>query len=230
MRGMMRPLVAEAIGTFFLVFCGVGAIVSDLYRAGNVGFLGVALAHGVALAIAVTATMNISGGHLNPAVTLGLFSIGRVDGATVVRYIIAQMAGAVIAILALKGLFPEQAGRVAAYGIPRLANDISGIQGIVIEAVLTFMLAFAVMGTAVDPTAPKVGGFGIGLMVFVDILAGGVMTGAAMNPARAFAPMLVSLDFTGVAIYWIGPVLGAVVAMQLYDRLLMDPRNTPTVA
>ncbi len=221
MRSTYRPLVAEAIGTFFLVFCGVGAIISDLYRPGNVGFLAVALAHGIALGVGITATVGISGGHLNPAVTVGLWSVGRIKARLAGLYIVARLVGAVIAVLALKGLYPEMAGRIAVYGMPRLANDVSALQGIAIEAILTFMLAFAVMGTIVNPRAAKIGGFGVGLIVFAGILAGGTMTGAAMNPARAFAPMLVSLQFTGALIYWIGPILGSVVAMQIFERLLM---------
>jgi aquaporin Z len=222
MRNTLRPLAAEAVGTFFLVFCGVGAIVTDIYRAGTVGLLGIAIAHGVALGIGISATMNISGGHLNPAVTLGLLSIGRTDAKTAVGYILAQLAGACVAVLAIKGLYPEMAGQISGYGAPRLANDVSTVQGIVIEAILTFMLAFAVMGTAVDPRAPKIGGFGVGLIVMCGILAGGQMTGGAMNPARAFGSMLVGWQWTGALIYWIGPVLGAVVAMQLYERVLME--------
>lgn len=221
MRSTMRPLVAEAIGTFFLVFCGVGAIISDLYRPGNVGFLSVALAHGIALGVGITATMSISGGHLNPAVTLGFLSIGRIDARKAGLYIVAQLLGGVIACLALKGLYPEMAGRIAVLGMPRLANDVTAAQGILIEAILTFMLSFAVMGTIVNPRAAKLGGFSVGLIVFAGILAGGTMTGGAMNPARAFAPMLVSLQFTGALIYWIGPVLGSIVAMQVWERLLM---------
>ena len=222
MRNTLRPLVAEAVGTFFLVFCGVGAIVTDIYRAGSVGLLGIAIAHGVALGIAITATMNISGGHLNPAVTLGALSIGRIDVRKAISYIIAQLAGASIAVLAIKGLYPEMAGQISGYGAPRLANDVSTVQGIVIEAILTFMLAFAVMGTVVDSKTPKVGGFGVGLIVMCGILAGGQMTGGAMNPARAFGSMVVAWQWTGALIYWIGPVLGAVVAAQLYDRVLME--------
>lgn len=222
MRNTFRPLAAEFVGTFFLVFCGVGAIVTDIYRAGTVGLLGIAIAHGVALAIGISATMNVSGGHLNPAVTLGLLSIGRTDAKTAVGYILAQLAGACLAVLAIKGLYPEQAGAIAGYGAPRLANDVTTVQGIVIEAILTFMLAFAVMGTAVDARAPKIGGFGVGLIVMCGILAGGQMTGGAMNPARAFGSMLVGWQWTGALIYWIGPILGAVVAMQLYERVIMD--------
>lgn len=225
MRITLRPLLAEAIGTFFLVFCGVGAIITDTYRNGSVGLLGIAVAHGLALGIGISATMGVSGGHLNPAVTLSLASIGRIELPRALTYIAAQLAGAIIAILALKGLYPEQAGNIANYGAPRLANDVSMVQGIVIEAILTFMLMFAVMGTAVDPRGPKVGGFAIGLIVTVDILAGGMMTGAMMNPARATAPMLINMDFTGVGLYWVGPVLGAVVAAQLYERILMKAES-----
>ena len=222
MRNTMRPLVAEFIGTFTLCFAGIGAIVSETYRVGTVGLVGIAAAHGIALAVAVTATMNISGGHLNPAITLGALSLGRIDVRKAGLYIVSQVAGATVAALAIKGLFPQMAGQIASYGAPRLANDIGAAQGIVIEAIMTFFLAFAVMGTAVDPRAPKVGGFGIGLALFFSILAGGQMTGAALNPARALGPELVSLDFVGWGIYWIGPVLGAVLAAQVYERLLMQ--------
>lgn len=222
MRTTLRPLVAEAVGTFFLVFAGVGAIVSEIYRNGTVGFLGIALAHGVALSIGISATMNVSGGHLNPAVSIGLLSIGRINLNTALRYIGAQLVGATLAVLAIKGLYPEMAGQISVYGAPRLANDIGSVQGIVIEAIMTFLLAFAVMGTAVDSRAPKIGGFGIGLTVFFCILAGGTMTGAAMNPARAFAPMLIGWEWQGALIYWIGPILGSVVAMQLYERVIME--------
>ena len=222
MRSTLRLLVAELIGTFFLVFCGVGAAVTDLYRPGSVGLLGAAVANGVALAIGISATMNVSGGHLNPAVTIGLWSVGRIDPVKAVQYIVAQLLGATIAVLAVKLLYPDMAAQIAIYGAPRLATDVSATQGILIEAIMTFLLAFAVMGTCVDPRAPKIGGLGVGLIVACDVLAGGQMTGAAMNPARAFGPMLVGKMWTGVAIYWVGPVLGAIVAMQIYERILMQ--------
>ena len=222
MRNTLRLMVAEFIGTFFLCFAGIGAIVSETYRAGSVGLMGIAAAHGIALAVAVTATMNISGGHLNPAITIGALSLGRIDARKAVLYIVSQLLGATVAALAIKGLYPQMAGQIASFGAPKLANDIGLAQGIVIEAILTFFLAFAVMGTAVDPRAPKVGGFGIGLALFFSILAGGQMTGGALNPARAFGPELVSLDFTGAVVYWIGPILGAVLAAQVYERFLME--------
>jgi aquaporin Z len=221
MRLNLRPLVAEFVGTFFLVFAGVAAIVTNTYRDGSVGLLGIAAAHGLALAVAVSATMSVSGGHLNPAVTIGLWSVGRIQARSAGLYLLAQLLGAVVAALAVKAFFPSMAASVAALGTPRLAIDITTFDGILIEAILTFMLGFAVMGTAVDPAAPRIGGFGIGLTVTFGILAGGVMTGAAMNPARAFGPALVSWRWEGQFVYWVGPILGSVAAMQLYERLLI---------
>jgi MIP family channel proteins len=222
MQTTLRPLVAEFVGTFFLCFAVIGAIVTETYRPGTFGLLGVAAAYGVALAVAVSATMHVSGGHCNPAVTIGLLSVGRIDVRKAALYVVSQLLGALVAALAIKGLYPEMAGQVASLGAPKLANDVTAAQGIVIEAILTFILAFAVMGTAVDARGPKIGGLGIGLALFVGMLAGGQMTGAALNPARAIGSQLASLDFTGAAIYWIGPVLGGVLAMQVYERLLMS--------
>jgi MIP family channel proteins len=220
---ILRPMVAEFIGTFFLCFAGVGAIVSETYRAGSVGLLGIAFAHGIALAVGITVAANASGGHVNPAVTLGLLSVGRIDLKKALFYIVAQLLGATVAVLAVKGLYPEMAGTISAYGAPKLANDVSMAQGIVIEAIMTFFLVFAVMATCVDPKSiVKMGGLFVGLVVFFDIIAGGQMTGAAMNPARAFGSELVAWNWTSSAVYWIGPVLGGVLAAQVYDRVVME--------
>jgi len=219
---LLRPAVAEFIGIFFLVFIGVGAIVTNAYRDGSVGLIGIAAAHGVALAVGVAATMHISGAHLNPAVTVGLFTIGRVNARTALVYIVAQLLGGLTAAFAIKFLYPEMAGVVTRLGTPRLAADISIVEGILIEAIMTFLLAFAVMGTAVDNRAAKLGGILIGFTVFFDILAGGQMTGAAMNPGRAFGPALASGEWTAHVVYWIGPVLGAVAGMQVYERLFIE--------
>lgn len=219
---LLRPAVAEFIGIFFLVFIGVGAVVTNVFRDGSIGLLGIAAAHGVALMVGVTATMHISGGHLNPAVTIGLWSVGRIDAKTAGTYVVAQLAGAVTAAAAVKFLYPATAVLTSALGTPRLADGVTAVQAVMIEALLTFLLAFAVMGTAVDNRAARLGGIAIGFTVFFDILAGGQLTGAAMNPGRAFGPALLSGTWTAQAIYWIGPVLGAVAGMQVYDRLLMD--------
>jgi len=222
MQKTLRPLAAEFIGVFLFMFITAGAITLNQYRDGIIGLAGIAAAQGVTLAIAVTATMNISGGHLNPAVTLGLWSIGRIGWKQAGLYVVAQLLGAILAALAVKGLYPELAGRVAQLGVPRLASDISFTQGVLVEAILTFFLAFAVMATAVDAAAPKVAGWAIGLTVMMGVLASGGITGAGMNPARAFGPALVANAWLGQLVYWIGPILGAVAAMQVYERLLLQ--------
>jgi aquaporin Z len=221
MRQTLRPLIAEFVGVFMLVFIGAGAIIVNGYRDGALGLGGIAAAHGLAFALAVTATMSISGGHINPAVTIGLWSIGRIKPGKAGLYVVAQLLGAVVAALLLSALFPAVAGRIQELGALRLAPDISFLDATLIEAVLTFFLALAVMGTAVDPAAPRVGGFGIGIALWMGVLAGGPLTGAALNPARAFGPALVANFWVGQLAYWIGPILGAVIAMQLYERFLL---------
>ena len=221
MRQTLRPLVAEFIGVFMLVFIGGGAMIMDLYKPGAVPLGGIAAAHGLAYAIAVTATLSISGGHVNPAITVGLWSIGRIDTKKAALYVVAQLLGAVVAALVLRWLMPVSAGHNAMYGTFNVADDITIPGAILIEAFLTFFLAFAVMGTAVDPAAPKVGGFGVGLTLWMCILAGGPLTGAALNPARAFGPALIAGEWHAQFAYWIGPIIGAIVAMQVYERVLL---------
>jgi MIP family channel proteins len=220
MRQTLRPLIAEFIGVFMLVFIGGGAIIINAYQNGSLGLTGIAAANGLALAIAMTATMSISGGHINPAMTIGLWSVGRITGGKAGLYVVAQLLGAVFAALALKALFPAGAAEVRQFGALSLGQDTTLVGGILIEAVLTFFLALAWMGT-VDPAAPKVGGFGVGLALWMCILAGGPLTGAALNPARAFGPALVAGFWVGQVTYWVGPILGAVVAMQVYERFLI---------
>jgi len=221
MQKTLRPLVAEFIGVFMLTFIGAGAIILNTYRDGSVGLWGIAAAHGLALGIAVTTTMNVSGGHINPAVTVGLWSVGRIGWKQAGLYLLAQLLGAVVAALALKGLFPAGAGQVAQLGTPRLATDTTFTQGILVEAILTFFLAFAVMATIVDTAGPKVAGWAVGLTAWMGILAGGGITGGGLNPARAFGPALVAGAWLSQLVYWIGPILGAVAAMQVYERLLL---------
>jgi MIP family channel proteins len=221
MRETLRPLIAEFLGVFMLTFVGGGAIIVNAYRAGVVGLPGIAAAHGLAFAIAVTATMSISGGHINPAITLGLWSVGRFEARKAALYVVAQLLGAVVAALFLKELTPTMAGQMKQYGALSLAPDITWLRAVALEAVLTFFLAFAFMGTVVDPSAPKIGGFGVGLTLWMCILAGGSLTGAGLNPARAFGPALVANFWVAQLVYWIGPIVGSVVAMQVYERLLL---------
>ena len=220
----LRPLAAEFVGTALFVFLGAGSVVMNAHTAGALGATGVALAHGVGLAIIVSMTMNISGGHINPAVTAALWLADKVNGRTALSYVVAQLVGAIVGAALMKGLLPLAAVRVAIAGAPKLADTVTFMQGIWIEAALTFFLVSAVFGTAVSPEAPKIGGFGIGLAVFVDALVGGGLTGAAMNPARAFGPAIVSADLHGQAVWWIGPLLGAAAAGWLWRTVLL-PRE-----
>ena len=217
---LVRPVTAELVGTALFVFVGAASVVTTAATPASAGVV-VALAHGIALAVAVTATMRISGGHLNPAVTLALFAVRKVDGRTAAAYIAAQLVGAVLAAALIKGLFPAGMARATNLGTPFLAAQVTLVQGILIEAALTFFLMTAILGTAVSPEAPKVGGFGIGLAVTASALAAGSLTGAALNPARAFGPALVALEFHAQVVYWIGPIIGAVLAAALWKMVLL---------
>jgi aquaporin Z len=175
----------------------------------------------------ITATMHISGGNLNPAVTLGLLVARRTNVQTAVAYIVTQCLAAVVAAAVLKGLYPPAVLRATSLGTPHLAASISLTQGIVVEAILAFLLVSAVFGSCVNPDAPRVGGFAIGLTLAADILMGGGLTGAAVNPARAFGPALVAGDMVAHAVYWVGPILGGIVAGLLWEHVLLPKRSEP---
>lgn len=225
MPSLARRLAAEALGTFGLVFVGAAVVVvNGGFPNSGIGLLGIALAHAVVLSVMITATMTISGGHLNPAVTLGLLAARRVDAASAAAYIVTQLAAAVVAAFLVKMMLPATAVRNAMLGVPVIASSISLQQAIGLELVLTFFLMSAVYGTAVSPDAPRVGGFGIGLVLLFDILVGGPLTGAAMNPARAFGPAVVSGEWLGHVVYWIGPIAGALLATLLWEYFLL-PRT-----
>ena len=221
MPTLSRRFVVEMIGTFALVFFGCASVITNAYPGTSVGLVGVALAHAVALAIGVSFAMPISGGHLNPAVTLGLMSVGKVDVRTGAVHLAAQVVAALLAALSLQAFFPEAIAGVVAYGTPQLSLNVSLVQGIGLEALMTFFLMSAVFGTVVSADAPRIGGFGVGLTLVFLILGGGPLTGAAMNPARALGPAIVAGTWTGHAVYWIGPIVGAVAASVVWDRFLL---------
>lgn len=225
MPSLLRRSLAEALGTFALVFIGIGSVAAKYYPDANYGIYGIATAHAIVLAVMVTATMAISGGHLNPAVTVGLLVARRTTGRTAAAYIVAQLLGGVLAALAIKAIFPIGVIRPIALGTPTIASNIQISQAIAVEAILTFFLVSAVFGTCVNPEAPKVGGFGVGLVLWFDIIVGGPLTGAAMNPARAFGPALVAGQWVAHIVYWAGPILGAVVAALLWEYVLLPPRE-----
>lgn len=221
----MRAAVAEAIGTFFLCFAGIAAILAtqDPIKSGA-GIVGIALAHGLALSVAINCFGGISGAHFNPAVTIAMLVTGRIKPPQALSYIIAQLGGATVAALACKQLFPAVAVDAAKLGIPLPSDPNLAVQTLLVfEFILTFLLITAIFGTAVDERGKgvKIGAFGIGLTVTFDILAGGAVTGASMNPARSFGPALIYGDFNLHWCYWVGPVAGAVVGALLYHNFIL---------
>lgn len=221
-------MLAEALGTFALVFVGAAVVVvNGGFPNSGIGLIGIALAHAVVLSVMISATMTISGGHLNPAVTVGLLVTRRIDPAAAAAYIATQLAAAALGALLVKLLLPASAVRSALLGVPVIASSVSLGQAIGIELILTFFLMSAVFGTAVSPNAPRVAGFGIGLVLLFDILVGGPLTGAAMNPARAFGPALVAGEWLGHVVYWVGPLAGAILAALLWEYGLMPKAPAP---
>jgi MIP family channel proteins len=220
MRDSWRHFIAEFIGTFALVFIGSGAII----RGGSLAE--VALAHGIILSVMVTALMRISG-HFNPAVTLTFMATRRIEPVMGVVYMIAQFTGAIVAAYALKGIFPTAAVEATRVGGQVIAGSITFTGAVVLELIATFFLVWVIFGTAVDPDAPRVGGFAIGLTIAADIFAIGPLTGASMNPARSFGPAVASGIFEAQAVFWIGPIVGALIAGILYDRLFLRRAPEP---
>ncbi len=222
----LKFMVAEAVGTFFLVFPGAGAPMLGAATHSTIPLLDVALANGLGLGIGITATMAVSGGALNPAVTIGLWSLGKLKARIAILYIIAELVGAIVAAALLAWLVP---GAVAS-GTPAPGSGITGLQAAGIETILTFLLMTAVLTTAVDPRAAKIGGFGVGLVVVFDVLVAGPLTGAAMNPARAFGPELISGVWSAAWAYWVGPIAGALVAALIYRYFLQTDAVTASSA
>ena len=226
MRDALRHSVAEFVGIFALVFVGSGALIMSKQPGSGLGLLEVALAHGVILAVMVSATMRISG-HLNPEVTLGFLATRRIEPMMAGVFIVSQRLGAMAAAYALKALLPADLFAAARGGGQAISLDVTAGQAFALEAIATFFLVFVVFGTAVDPHAPKVGGFAIGLVVAADILLIGPLTGASMNPARSFGPAVAGGIFEGQIIYWLAPITGAVAAALLYDRLFLHRLPEP---
>ena len=223
-QGLLKQCIAEFVGTFALIFIGVGVIANHADLASNAGLLAVALAHGFTIAVMVSATGGISGGHLNPAVTFALFVGSKIDLKRSVAYWCSQLAGAVVAAWMVAILLQSDTvsgTALVAKGTPAIGKGATPIQSIGIEAVLTFFLAFVVYGSAVDVRAPKIGGLAIGLTVALDILFGGPFTGAAMNPARTFGPALIGGQWNHHYVYWIGPLIGGGLAGLVYGRFLI---------
>ena len=225
MYNLTQKLIAEFIGTFALIFFGAGAVCVDfqLRSSGGLGLLAIALAHGLAIAIMVSALGHISGGHFNPAITIGFWVTKRLSTIDSLAYWGVQLLGATAAAFVLKAVVPEDIATNVFLGTPELMRDFPRWSGMVLEAVTTFFLVWVVFATAVDlrGTFKAIAGFGIGLTITLGIMVAGPFTGAALNPARAFGPALASGHWLNWGIYWVGPLAGGFVAGLLYDSLFL---------
>ena len=219
----VKALAAEAVGTFLFFFVGAGSVLALNGNGSdpNASLLVVAAAHGLALAVVASALGAVSGAHVNPAVTFGLWIAGKIDLRTGLGYVVAQLVGGTAAGYALVALIgPIQPT------VPALGADVTAAQGVGIEGILTMVLLLAVFGTAVDARGPKIGGLAIGLAVFADILLGGTLTGAAMNPARWFGMALWDgPNWTNAWVWIVGPMVGAAVVALLYRYLWLPAQD-----
>lgn len=211
----MKKYAAELIGTFALVFIGAGSVVIASVS-GNVGLVGVAFAHGFILMAMVYALGSISGCHINPAVTAAMWAARKIDTKEAAGYITFQLMGAAIAGFSLLYLFPTSPVNL---GVTDLASSVTLFNGIAIEAVLTFLLVFVVF------SARENVGLAIGSTLFVSILFGGSLTGAALNPARAFGPALAANYWNTQLVYWAGPILGGLAAAFVYQGIFAEKKR-----
>ena len=219
---LVRKMTVEAVGAFALSFIGVGAI---LYGGPN-SLVTVALAHGFVIAVMVCAAGHISGGHFNPAVTFGFLVTKRIPTHEAVGYWVAQLGAAVLGALAVRATLPNHVPNINP-GLTVLAPGVSWGSGFVIEFILTFFLVFVIFGVAVDPRGSfaAVAGIPIGLTISLDIMMGGPLTGASMNPSRTFGPDVVAGKFTDIWLYFVACPLGAAAAALLSHHLILARRE-----
>jgi glycerol uptake facilitator protein len=225
---MPQKMLAEFFGTFSLVFFGCGSVCADQYLVASgqpgLGLLGIALGFGLPIAIMVSALGHISGGHFNPAISIGFWVTRRATTFDTILYWIAQLAGGTAAAYTLRSFVPEPVWRAVHLGAPALAPGITRAQGMVVEGLMAFFLVFVVFATAVDDRGAfdKIAGFAIGLTITINIMVGGPFTGGSMNPARAFGPALASHDWLNHGVYWVGPLAGGVLAGWIYDAAFLQ--------
>ena len=228
-------LLAEFIGTFAFVFIGAGAaaVVGD--GVGLPGIAAIAFAHGLTIMVFAFAYGTVSGGHMNPAVTVGVLAVGAMRAGEAAGYIVSQLVGGVIGALVLRAVL---GGAATGLGTPALAHDlalgattvaVSPAAGFVIEAVLAFFLVTVVLGTAVAGRARNLAPLAIGMTLTLNIIMGGALTGAAFNPARALGPMIVTGNLSDAWLYMAAPIVGAIVAALVHTgltRLARQPAMT----
>jgi aquaporin Z len=221
-----RPCLAEFLGTFYLCFAGIAAILCNTPAVGvTSGLVGIALAHGLALSVAVNVFGGESGAHFNPAVTCGFLVTKRIKPDLAAAYVVAQLLGATTAAGFCRVIFPLEAVTAGTLGLPLPAPWASTGVVLLTEFILTYLLMTSIYGTAVDDRGRdvKIGGFGIGLTVAFNILAAGAVTGASMNPARSFGPAFELMQWQWHWAYWVAPIAGACAAALVYEHVLLKP-------
>ena len=223
MDAWVAPLICECVGSAAVVFVGAGAAIATVTRnpAGS-SLLATALAYGFVTGVFMMAAGHISRGCFNPAIALGLLAAGRLSVARAVGYIVAELAGGVIGSLLLKGVFPTNLVSAVALGTPVVGSGYTISEALLAEIVATFFLMFVFYGTVIDRRGPRrLGGFAVGLTIVAGVFSIGAVSGGAMNPARHFGPALVQSSWQNGWIWYVGPILGALIASVLYEYVLM---------
>ena len=221
-----RAALVELIAVFVFVFVSVGAVVVTGFMTDDemtpARLIAIAFANGLAIALLVAATARFSGGHINPAVTVSVVVTGKMGITKGVMYVVAQLAGAIVAALALKlVIFGD-----GALGVHALGDAVDGAgAGLLVEMALTFFLVFVIFAAAMGPKGPShLAPIAIGLVILVDLLIGVPLTGASMNPARSFGPALVAGEWADHWIYWVGPIVGGSIAALMYEYIFLRGR------
>lgn len=222
MHDAWRKYLAEAIGTFAFIFVATAATLANWQGGVSIGTLGVALASGLTFSAMIYALFHVSGAHLNPAITITLWATGHIKWALALGYVVSQLVGSVLAAIFVQMIFGSLMSPRYFLGDTMLGVGITPGMGILIEAVLTFFLVWVVFGTLVDKKAtPGFGGLAVGLAYATSIMVAGGLTMGALNPARSFGPALLSSNWGTHYVYWIGPVVGALIAGFLYNFIFL---------
>ena len=214
---MSQKLIAELIGTFTLIFIGAG---TGAIGAG--GVVGIAFAHGLVVLAFAYAYGDISGTHINPAVTIGLWAGKQIDAITAVAYIVVQLIGGILGAFALRSVL---GGTASGLGATLLAPNVTPVQGFVVELLLTFFLVNTIFNTAVNKKAGNHAPIAIGLTLTFALLMGIPLTGASLNPARTLGPAIMTGNYSNLSIYMIAQPLGGILAALLY-QLVLKPKKS----
>jgi MIP family channel proteins len=222
---MLVAATAEVIGTFVLVYGGtavaVAAVLGRPVAGPSYNSIATPLAFGLALLVVVASIGHVSGGHVNPAVSLGLAATGRFPWRYVPAYLLAQLIGALLGALATWATFGTPARAEAQLGATSPASGVGAVQGLLVEALITFVLVFVVVSVATDDRVPaSLAPVAVGAALAVAVFIGGPVTGGAVNPVRALGPALIAGQLPNIWIYIVGPLLGGIAAAFVYDRFL----------